>query len=124
MNQTIARIKPTGEAIAAFVSPVIGLLVFSVVNALWESTRWDPLRDFSPTLTQIGSWMPQYEKIGPYAGKETILLVTWLASWLVLHFVLRKRDLKVAPWAIAFVIGIGIAALMLWTPVIEAIVPE
>lgn len=116
--------RPSGEAIAAFFSPVIGLLVFSIINAFWETTRWDPNRDISPVLLRIGSWIPSYEKIGPMAGKETILIVVWLAAWAILHLILRKRDLRVAPWAIAFLIGITLATLLLWSPLLEVVFPE
>jgi hypothetical protein len=123
-SQPITRNRPSGEAIAAFISPVIGLLAFSIANMVWDATRWDPARDISPLYLAIGSWIPYSNKIGPYAGKETILLVGWLGAWLFLHLLLRKRDLSVAPWAIAFVVGIAIAALLLWPPLIEALIPE
>lgn len=122
--QVKSALRPTGEAIAALMSPMIGIFVFSVVSMLWDATYWDPTRDFSPLLLRIGSWMPYSGKIGPYSGRETILLVTWAVAWLVLHFILRKKELRVLPWAIAFLVGMAISTLLLWAPFPEAIMPE
>lgn len=124
MSAELKTLKPTGEAIAALMSPMIGLLAFSIVTLLWEATRWDPTRDFSPLLLRIGTWIPYSDKIGPYSGRETILLFTWGISWLILHAVLRKRELNVLPWAIAFLVGITISTLLLWAPFGEILIPE
>ena len=124
MSVQIKTLKPTGEAIAALMSPMIGLLAFSISNLVWEAYRFTGNDIITPFLMRLGSWVPAYDKIGPLAGKETILLAIWLGSWLVLHLVLRKREMRIAPWAIAFLIGIGVAALILWPPLIEVIVPE
>ncbi len=113
-------LKPNGEAIAAFMSPMLGLLALSIANGLWEANRVY----YTEVYLRIGSWMPQYDRIGPYSGKETILLVVWLASWAILHLLLRKREMNVAPWAIAFLIGIAVAALLVWPPVAEVVIPE
>ncbi len=112
--------KPNGEAIAAFMSPMLGVFALSIANLLWEANR-----DFYGQLyLRLGSWMPQYDRIGPLTGKETILLVVWLGSWAVLHLLLRKREMRVAPWAIAFLVGTIASALLVWPPVAEALIPE
>ncbi len=112
--------RPSGEAVAAFMSPMLGLLALSIANLLWEANRVF----YTDVYLQIGSWIPKYDRIGPYTGKETILLVVWLGSWAILHLLLRKRDVRVAPWAIAFLVGIFAAALLAWPPVAEALIPE
>jgi hypothetical protein len=63
------------------------------------------------------AWIPGAQEIGPYSGKETTLLVVWLVSWAVLHFALRKRDLPIKPWAIGFLVAVGVATTLLWPPV-------
>ena len=62
---------------------------------------------------------PRAQGIGPYSGKETTLLVVWLVSWVALHFALRRRDLPIKPWAIGFLVAIGVATTLLWPPVFE-----
>jgi hypothetical protein len=48
--------------------------------------------------------------------------VTWLGAWAILHYSLRRRDLPLKPYAIAFLIGIGVATTLFWPPVIEFLV--
>ncbi len=112
--------KPNGEAIAAFMSPMLGLLALAFANLLWEANR----TYYTEVYLRIGSWIPKYDRIGPLTGKETILLMVWLGSWAILHLLLRKREMRIAPWAIAFLIGIVAAALLVWPPVAEGIIPE
>jgi len=66
---------PSGEAIAAFMAPVIGLLAMAIANTLQNAND----KFFNPLWLQVGSWMPNYKGVGPYSGKETIMLVFWLA---------------------------------------------
>jgi hypothetical protein len=39
-----------------------------------------------------------------------------------LHYTLRKRDLPLKPWAIGFLIGIGVATTLFWPPIIEFLI--
>ncbi len=120
-SRSIAHeLKPNGEAIAAFMSPMLGLVALAIANGLWEANRVY----YTEVYLRIGSWIPQYDRIGPFTGKETILLVVWLGSWAIMHLLLRKREMRVAPWAIAFLIGIAAAALLVWPPVAEVVIPE
>jgi len=59
--------------------------------------------------------------IGPYSGKELFMFVGWFVSWPVLHFALRKRDLKVKKWFAAFLAGVLVAVLLMWPPIFGAI---
>jgi hypothetical protein len=63
--------------------------------------------------------MPGAQGIGPYSGKETLALVGWLGSWVIMHFALRKRDLMVSRWLIVFLVGLGLATTLIWPPVFE-----
>ena len=64
-------------------------------------------------------WMPGAEGIGPYSGKQTLSLLVWIGSWIVLHVALRNRELNLGRWLIVFLVGIGIATTLLWPPVFE-----
>ena len=58
--------------------------------------------------------------LGPVVeGKETLALAGWLGSWVILHFVLRKRDLEISRWLVLFLAGVGIATTLIWPPVFE-----
>ena len=62
-------------------------------------------------------WMPGAEGIGPYSGKETVGLIAWLVSWVILHFSLRHKQLNGGLWLTVFLLGIGVATTLVWPPV-------
>ena len=107
--------KPNGAAVAAFISAMIGLLTMGIVH-----TATDASTSFSNWVLSVGKlWIPNAQGIGPYSGKETFLLVSWLLSWAVLHMALRKRDVKLAVPVVLFVVGLALATLLIYTPFID-----
>ena len=109
--------KPNGAAVAAFLSAMIGLLTMGIVH-----TATDASTVFSNWVLSVGElWIPNAQGIGPYSGKETFLLVSWLLSWLVLHLLLRKRDVRLAAPVVIFVVGTALATLLVYTPFIDFI---
>ena len=42
--------------------------------------------------------MPGAAGIGLFSGKETLALVAWLGTWLILHFALRNKNLEISRW--------------------------
>jgi len=111
----MAEKKPNGAAIAAYLSAMLGLLVMGVVHTMTDASA-----DFSKWVLSIGKlWIPNAQGIGPYSGKETFLLVTWLLSWAVLDMLLRKRDVKLAAPVVVFVVGMALATLFVYTPFID-----
>ncbi len=108
---------PGGAAVAALLSAMLGMLTLAVVNVF---TAASPA--FNTWVHGIGKlWMPGADGIGPYSGKETLSLVAWLGSWVVLHLTIGRRDLAVSRWLIVFLIGVGIATTLIWPPVFEAL---
>lgn len=104
---------PSGAAVAAFISAVLGLITLALVNLGAEASE-----QFAAWVHGIGKlWMPGAAGIGPYSGKETLSLVAWIGSWIVLHVALRNRDVNLGRWLIAFLVGVGIATTLLWPPV-------
>lgn len=109
--------RPNGEAVAALLSAMIGLLTMGLVH-----TGTDASKDFSTWVLSVGkAWIPNAQGLGPYSGKETFLLVTWILSWVILHFVLRKKDVRLTVPVIIFVVGTALATLLVYTPFIEFI---
>jgi len=106
-----------GAAQAAFLSAMLGALTLALVNLGTE------LSDaFKSSVHRIGKlWMPGAEGIGPYSGKETISLVVWLLSWLILHRILRKSEWEHRIATSIFLVGIALATTLLWPPVFQAI---
>ena len=106
---------PGGIAVAAFLSAFIGTFTLAVVNVFTAASK-----DFNAWVHGVGKlWMPGAQAIGPYSGKETLALIAWLGSWIILHVALRRKDLDVGRWFIVFMVGLGIATTLIWPPVFE-----
>ena len=107
--------RATGEAVAALMAAMIGMLALAIVN---QFTAISP--GFNTWVHSVGRlWMPGAAGIGPYSGKETLAAVGWLVSWAVLHPTLRTRELTLSRWLIAFLVGVGLATTLIWPPVFE-----
>jgi len=106
---------PSGIAVAALTSAVVGMLTLAIVNTC---TAASPA--FNAWVHSVGKlWMPGADGIGPYSGKETLSAVGWLGSWVILHYALRRRELNLSRWVIVFLVGVGIATTLIWPPVFE-----
>jgi hypothetical protein len=107
--------RATGEAVAALMAAMIGMLTLAMVN---QFTAISP--GFNTWVHSVGRlWMPGAAGIGPYSGKETLAVVGWLVSWAVLHPALRAREPTLSRWLIAFLGGVGLATTLIWPPVFE-----
>lgn len=110
-----ARMVPSGSAVAALMAAMLGMLALAVVNVFTAASK-----DFNAWVHGVGKlWMPGAAGIGPYSGKETIALVVWVGTWVILHFALRGRKLKLSTWLIVFLVGVGVATTLIWPPVFE-----
>jgi hypothetical protein len=109
----IAELKPSGPAAAAFISASIGLLAVALSHLAAEASPGT--KDAIHGLGKL--WIPGAQGIGPYSGKETIGLVFWLGSWIVAHFLLRRKNVSLTAYGVLFLALIGIATTILWPPV-------
>jgi hypothetical protein len=102
-----------GIAVAAYLSAMIGVLTLGIVAFLCEAST-----GISAKVHQIGKlWMPGAEGIGPYSGKETLSLLAWVVSWIILHRLLRHKNVNEVLWLVVFLLGIGVASTLVWPPV-------
>ena len=109
--------RPTGEAVAALLAAMIGLLVMGSMHFASDASG-----DFGKWLLSVGqAWIPNATGLGPYSGKETFLLIGWLGSWVVLHFALRYRNIRMTIPMVVFTIGMALATLFIYTPFIDFI---
>ena len=108
----------SGAAAAALVSAAIGCFLMMVNQHLtsifkaWNEIVWN-----------LGGWIPGsknphplYGEIGSYSGKETILLITWLVSWLVLAWLWRNREIKTSTIFSCLFFFLVAATVMNWHP--------
>lgn len=110
--------KVSGPAAATLISPAIGsflMMVFHHLAAISESVE--------QMLCEIGSWIPgshqtdkMYGAMGSYSGKQTILLIGWLGSWLVLHIIWRNKNIKPKTIFFSMFAFFVAATLMTWHP--------
>jgi hypothetical protein len=105
--------RRSGEAVAALLAAMIGMLTLALVNQLTEISP-----GFTAWVHRIGKlWMPGAGGIGPYSGKETLAAAAWLVSWAVLHPALRGRELGLSRWLIVYLVGVALATTFIWPPV-------
>ena len=113
MDAAAGQLIPSGLAVAAMLSAMLGMLTLAVVNLGTEASE-----AFAGWVHSVGKlWMPGASGIGPYSGKETLSMVVWIAAWAILHPALRKHDLNLARWLIVFLVGVGVATTLIWPPV-------
>lgn len=113
MTRTPPPPHANGASVAAFLAASLGLLTLGI--AAFTSEMSSRFRD---AVFEVGkAWIPNAEFIGPYSGKETLALVGWLGSWLLLHRVLRRRDLEVRRWLVVALVLLLVATLLVWPPV-------
>ena len=109
--------KKNGIAAAAMISSMIGILSLSISHILTVLSQESKMM-----IHEIGkAWIPGADAIGPYSGKETIMLIGWGLSWIILHYALRHRDVKLSYYTVVFMIGVGVATLLVWTPFVHLI---
>ena len=118
MTTEIRETRPTGAAAAAYLSASLGILALALSHLFSEKSE-----SVKNAVHHLGKfWMPGAEGIGPYSGKETIQLLVWLLTWLILHLWFRKKNISVRWSGILFLIILGIATTLLWPPVVHILV--
>lgn len=88
--------QSSGSAAAFLVSGGIGAVTMMVVHHLSDTSK--PIENF---VKQVGHWIPgaanpdpMWGNIGSYAGKETFLLLGWLASLAILYPWLKDKQVR------------------------------
>lgn len=110
--------ETAGIAAAAFISAAIGAVMMMVAHHLSHTSV-----EKEQLIEWLGSWMPGSQSIDPvagnigtYAGIETVLLLGWLLSWVLLHDLLKHRQVRTR--TIFFgTFGLLVAAIVMsWHP--------
>lgn len=109
----------SGPAAAALISAILGCFLMMVAHHLGDTSK--PVEKL---LWFIGSWIPGSKtgdelagEIGSYSGKETVLLVSWLVSWWILHQLWKDKQIRFAWifWSFSLLVA---ATMMAWHPMI------
>jgi hypothetical protein len=109
----------SGTAAAALISAGIGCFTMMVTHHLADTSK-----EREQFIWELGKWIPGSDtgdklwgNIGSYTGKETMLLVGWLISWVILHQLLEHKQVKTRTIFI-WMFGLFVAATaMSWHPI-------
>jgi hypothetical protein len=111
----------SGSAAAALISAGIGCVTMMISHHFSDGDKSKTVENW---LWTLGSWIPGshnpsklWGNIGSYTGKETMLLIGWLSSWIVLSLLWKNKQIKsrtIFFWM--FVLFIA-ATVMSWHPI-------
>ena len=96
-----------GGIAAAFISSGIGCFGIGVMTALAEANE-----KFANLLNW---WTP----VGPLSGKTGAGLIAWIAGWLILHALLKEREINLKTALIASLVLTGLGFLLTFPPVFD-----
>ncbi|GAB4279237.1 MAG: hypothetical protein Fur0025_06330 [Oscillatoriaceae cyanobacterium] len=108
----------SGPGAAAIISAAFSCFVLMINQHLTISfPQWDKI------VWDVGSWIPGsknpdkfYGEIGSYSGQETIMLIFWLASWLLLHQIWKNRQISTKTIFMSWFFFLVAATVMNWHP--------
>ena len=110
--------QTSGIAAAAFISAAIVTLTVMLAHHLAETSIVTEKFIYS-----LGSWIPGSTStdpvagnIGSYAGKETMLLIGWLLGWVILHHLLKHRQIRPRTIFVGTFGLLIVALVMCWHP--------
>jgi hypothetical protein len=110
----------SGSAAAAVISAGIGCVTMMITHHFSDA---DKSKATEKIVHSLGSWIPgshnpdpMWGNIGSYTGKETMLLLGWLVSWLILSSLWRDRQIKSKTMLFWFFTLLIAATAMSWHP--------
>ena len=116
-----SKTPPTvsGSGAAALVSASLSCFLLMVNQHLCSiSPSWNEI------IWRLGDWIPGsknpdplYGEIGSYSGKETVMLIVWLGSWLILSKLWQHRQIKFQTIFFCLFGFIVAATVMSWHPI-------
>jgi hypothetical protein len=110
-GQGLDESRPTGSAAATLIAAGVGCTVFGLAVVISEANK------------AVSTALTLSQPVGPLSGKVTIGVGGYLLSWLVLHLVLRRRDVDMKPvvWWTAALTAVGV--LLTFPPVFDLFKP-
>jgi hypothetical protein len=108
----------SGAAAAALFSGGIGAIVMMLTHHYSELSKANDrfLTQLVSVIPKVTSKDPMWGNLGGFAGKEIMLLVGWLASWTILHNILKYRQVSPRTLILGLLSLFTIATAMSWHP--------
>lgn len=110
--------KVSGPAAAALISAALSCCIL-MVNQHFTSV----FQEWNAIVWRLGDWIPGsrnpdpfYGEIGSYTGKETIMLLSWLISWFILHQVWKEKQIQSKFLISLLMFLLVLATVMNWHP--------
>lgn len=92
-DEVDARMIASGPGAAAILAAGIGACALGVISLVADKVR------------PIANLLKIYSATGPLSGVSTLAVLVWLASWVLLHYAWRERNLELRPIvAVSFVL--------------------
>jgi hypothetical protein len=111
MTATQAKMTQVDEAVgAAFLASGVGSITLGILVVLADAS--------AAINTGLGFVKP----VGALSGKTSIAVIAFLASWVIAHFALRGRGVKLDTTFRAGLVMVIIGVLLTFPPVFEMIV--
>ena len=101
--------RPTGAGAATVLSAGIGVFVLGLLTIAGDKSA------------AIKNSMIFYKPTGPLSGVTTVAVVAWLLSWIILHMMWAKKNMRVKPVVIVSFALLALSLLMTFPPFIDAI---
>jgi hypothetical protein len=98
--------RPNGPVAAALLASGIGAAVLGIVTLIYE------LADQS-TFAKSLVWV---KPVGALSGKSGLAILAFLVSWLVLHFILKDKEMKFEQTATVALVLLAIGLLGTFPP--------
>jgi hypothetical protein len=116
--QPVEGTKPNGPVAAAFIAAAVGCAVLGLVVVLQEAAILSgPSLDFAKNYG-IGAG------VGPLSGKVIIATIAFLATWAVLGFVWRRREVDFARAFIVSIVLLVVGFVLTFPPIFEIFAKE
>ncbi|MEO5965142.1 MAG: hypothetical protein ABIR11_06730 [Candidatus Limnocylindrales bacterium] len=108
--------KPNGPVAAALIAAGVASLVMGVLVVL---------NDVSPDISNFLKWDANFglgKGVGALSGKAGMSIIAFIASWVILHLVLRGKDVRFARAMTVALVLVGLGFLLTFPPVFEIFV--
>jgi hypothetical protein len=102
---------PNGPVAAALVAGGLGAATLGLLTVLAEASK--------AVSGALNWWNPA----GPLAGKTLVGTIAFFASWLVLHFIFRGRNVNFARAATIALVLLGLGLLGTFPPFFDLFAP-
>jgi hypothetical protein len=109
--------KPNGPVAAAFLAAGIGSLVLGIFVVLNEMS--EDVNQFLRFDEKFGLG----SGVGPLSGKVSLGVLAYVVSWVILHFVLRGKEVNFRNAFIASLVLVGLGFALTFPPIFMLFAP-